>query len=129
MDFEQFMAQRRKETRELTRGGLMVIAIDMDGVLCENNWHAEDPKPLVENIKQLNQLADANFIIVYTARPDHLYEVTKRWLIANGVRFHTLEMGKLCADVYIDDKAWNPAIDQVKGCQCHTCLGVKEPYP
>ena len=128
MELEAFIAKQQQSVKAGTRGALLVIALDMDGVLCQNNWHELDPVPIKENIERFNRLFDKHFVVIHTARPDRLYEATKRWLVKHKVRFNLLATGKLAADVYIDDKSWNPNTDQ-GACQCHVCLDVDEPYP
>ena len=88
-----------------------LIAVDLDGTLCEGEcWNEDDePKPLKERIEFINSLyyRGAN-VIIYTARFPHMYQMTLAWLIKHGVRFHGISMGMKCgADLYIDDKAIN----------------------
>ena len=82
------------------------IAVDLDGTLCystsSENWNRA--KPIKEHIDIVNRLTeDGHEIIIHTCRPWYLYESTKEWLIRNGVRFHSIVMGKLFAHAYIDD--------------------------
>lgn len=92
------------------------IAVDLDGTLNyatnADNW--EKAKPITEHIDIVNRLtADGHHVIIHTARPWYLYESTLEWLIRNGVKFHSLVMGKLFAHVYIDDL--NSTFKEVEG--------------
>jgi hypothetical protein len=85
----------------------MVIAVDMDGILCEEgDWgkHSES-FPIKKNIEQVNRLYDGgNQIIIYTGRFHDEYQLTLDWLRKYDVKFHQLVMNKLLADVYVDDR-------------------------
>lgn len=72
---------------------MKVIAIDWDGTA---SIYPE----------KVNKLHDDpnNLIIIYTARPEALRERTLEEMARAKLRFDTLVMGKLRADVYIDDK-------------------------
>jgi len=87
---------------------LKVIAVDIDGVLCEGEaWTPEDclsAKPKKKNIERVNELYKTNFIVIYTARRDHLIEATLKWLRTNGVDFQAFSNKKMSADLYLDDK-------------------------
>ena len=88
---------------------LKIIAIDIDGVLCKGeSWTPQQclkAKPIKENIRKVNELHKTNFIIIYTARRDHLVEATLKWLKLNGVEFQAISNKKMAADIYIEDKA------------------------
>jgi uncharacterized HAD superfamily protein len=88
----------------------MIIAVDIDGTLCEDQnswWEYEKAIPIIENIKKLNNLyhQNENEIILYTARFEENKEVTLQWLKKHQVRFHKIIFGKLRADMYIDNCA------------------------
>jgi len=70
-----------------------VIAIDFDATASQ--WP-----------EKVNELYEdpANFIVIYTARSESLREKTVEQLRELGIRYHALAMGKLRADVYIDDR-------------------------
>jgi len=95
--------------KQTKRDALKVIAVDMDGVLCsDEHWTIEDcksAKPNTINICKVNMLFQKNFIIVYTARRDHLIPATLEWLRRNNVMYHAISNIKMPADVYYDDKA------------------------
>ena len=72
---------------------MRVIAIDFDGTAYDYP-------------DKVNQLFDnqENLIIIHTARPEYLRRETEKQLEERGINYHALKMGKLRADVYIDDK-------------------------
>lgn len=88
-----------------------IIAIDLDGTLCEGEfWGDGEPRPK-EIIVALvwEWYKKGACIIIYTARQSRFYAETHAWLIKYGVPFHGIAMMmKPGADVYIDDKAINP---------------------
>ena len=86
-----------------------VIAVDLDGVLCEGAaWTVEEVpamKPREDVIKKVNELYEMNFVVIYTARRDPLIPATLEWLRRNNVRFHAFSNIKIGAEQYIDDRA------------------------
>jgi len=72
---------------------MRVIAIDFDATASQFpekvNVLYEDPQ---------------NFIVIYTARSESVRRETEEQLRVLGIRYHALAMGKLRADVYIDDR-------------------------
>lgn len=92
------------------------IAVDLDGTLCYPGRSEDWPKarPIVEHVNIVNSLTEhGHEVIIHTCRPWYLYDMTREWLIRNGIRFHSLVMGKLFAHVYIDDL--NGTFEDVKG--------------
>lgn len=89
-----------------------VIAVDMDGTLCEEDcWTKREcilATPRKDMIKLVNSLHEFNFIIIFTARRHRLYAVTATWLKKHGVKYHAIRMEKLPAYLYIDDRALTP---------------------
>jgi len=83
------------------------ILVDIDGVLCTGIcWTSKDvakAKPIQKTINRVNRLYRQNFIVIYTARRDHLIAATLRWLRMNGIQFHAFSNNKCAADIYIDD--------------------------
>lgn len=102
------------------------VAVDMDGVLCElGGWRdMATAKPRPEGIAQCNELFDkGHAVIVHTARRPEDYAVTYGWLTRHKVKFTALEMGKVRADHYIDDK--NAEFEDLKLFQTpvkHICI-------
>ena len=85
-----------------------IIAVDIDGTIATGKFWAEDCEPIEDNLEKINQLYfDGHTIIYHTARHPRYYELTYSWLVKHGAYFHALEMGKLTANLYIDDKALN----------------------
>ncbi len=89
-----------------------LIAVDLDGCLVKSVcWTPEEclkAKPNKKIIELVNRIEAGNFIIIYTARRDHLIPASLQWLRKNGVKFHAISNNKMAADVYIDDCAVNP---------------------
>jgi uncharacterized HAD superfamily protein len=56
--------------------------------------------------EQVNKLFDdqMNFIIIHTARPGYLREITEQQLKEKDIKYHVLVMDKIRADLYIDDR-------------------------
>lgn len=95
------------------RDKLKVILVDLDGVLCNGESFTEkqcqNAKPNNKIIGKINELYKVNFIVIYTARRDHLIPATLRWLRRNGVYFHAFSNNKTSADIYIDERAIKPS--------------------
>ena len=89
-----------------------IIAVDVDGVLTkEICWTPEEclnAEPNKGIIKMVERLYKENFIVIYTARTDELIVPTLQWLRKNEVKFNAFSNNKMAADLYIDDKAFNP---------------------
>ena len=79
---------------------MKVYAIDLDGTLIDKG------KPISKNIDRCNKLVETkdNLVIIYTARPESMRERTTEYLKIHKVNYHLLVMGKLPADIYVDDK-------------------------
>jgi hypothetical protein len=72
---------------------MRIIAIDFD----------ETASLYPEKVNNLYNNKD-NFIVIYTARSSQIRKETEDELKNLSIRYHTLVMDKLRADVYIDDK-------------------------
>lgn len=95
-----------------------VIAIDLDGVLCEEGkWDIKSMvtrKPLVENIKKINRLYDeGNIIVIWTGRREEDRIPTEAWLKLNRVKYHYLVMQKPYYELIIEEKKKLLAIEDV----------------
>jgi len=95
------------------RKKLRVYGVDVDGTLtnetCWNNDDCLNATPKQKVIDHVNELFENNnYILIYTARKHSLYEATVKWLNKHNVHYHAIRMGKLPADIYIDDKMINP---------------------
>lgn len=93
----------------LTNPAHKLIAIDLDGTLCEGEfWGKGEPTPKLDRIKFVREqlYQKGAHIVIYTARQPYYYQHTHSWLIKHGVPFHgicmTMKPGASC---YIDDKA------------------------
>jgi len=86
-----------------------LIAVDMDGTLCEGKFWVGECTPRQDVIDKVNDLYKKGaHIIIWTARFPKNYEMTLDWLLKYGVMFHGICMRiKIGADLYIDDKAIN----------------------
>lgn len=86
----------------------MKIIIDLDGVICseEKTFERSLSKPLPNASNIINQLYDnGHDIIIYTGRSWSEEKMTKNWLSINNIKYHSLIMGKIIGDVWIDDRA------------------------
>lgn len=88
----------------------MVYRIDIDETFCtgvsENKY--SEAKPLKERIQKINELYESGHIVtIETGRHWNNLELTLKQLREWGLKYHTLVMGKIPADVIIDDKAVN----------------------
>lgn len=95
----------------LNNPGNKLIAVDLDGVLCEGEfWGEGEPVPKQDMIDLVWKWYKAGgHIIIYTARQPKYYPQTHAWLIKHEVPFHGIAMVmKPGADLYIDDKAIRP---------------------
>lgn len=82
-----------------------IYAVDIDGTVAIGKFWSEDCRPIPGRLKAVNKLyMEGNTIIYHTARHPQYYALTYAWLMKHGAYFHALEMGKLTADVYIDDR-------------------------
>ena len=95
-----------------------MISVDLDGTLCKgicwNEKACSEAIPRKDIIKKVNELYKTYFIVIHTARREHMYNVTVEWLKRNGINYHTIKMDKMAADIYIDDKSLRPEeIDKI----------------
>lgn len=84
-----------------------VILIDCDGTLTKSVcWTPEectDAEPNQDVIDKVNSLKNV-WIIIYTARADHLLPATVKWLRMNNVKYHAISNIKIPAGMgYVDD--------------------------
>lgn len=75
------------------RSKMRVIAIDMDQTALE---HPDKVQALFDHPE--------NLIIIYTARNPVIRKQTELELKERNIPYHALVMGKLRADIYVDDK-------------------------
>lgn len=93
----------------------MIYCFDIDGTICTNtNGEYEKAQPYPQVITRINGLFRAGHRIkMFTARGSTTgidwRPLTEQQLSDWRVRYHELVMGKPEADLFIDDKAMNPA--------------------
>jgi hypothetical protein len=77
-----------------------VISIDFDETIYDNKTKT------IKNVEIVNELFEHpdNFIVIYTARSYSQFEIIRKILLMNEVKFHALVAEKMRADVYADDK-------------------------
>lgn len=91
----------------------MIYCFDIDGTICNNTFGKyEDALPILDRIKTVNKLYDKGHTIkFFTARGSttniNWRSFTEYQLLKWGVKYHSLELGKPEADIYIDDKGKN----------------------
>ena len=93
-----------------------VVAFDMDGILCVNEeWGEGYPNPIEENIELVNRSrSDGNYIVIHTARRRELLPLTLEWLNTHHVKFDAIRFDKMPADMYVDDKSFNPVLEALR---------------
>ena len=103
----------------LPLGKKLTIAIDLDGTVADCsaidfNKVGNDPKELMKakpikdalaGVKKLSK--QGHKIVFYTSRNNKCKATTCKWLKKHGFPFNHIEMKKLVAHVYIDDRAIN----------------------
>ncbi len=72
---------------------MQVIAIDFDETA---SLHPHKVNELYEK--------PFTYIVIYTARSSSMREVTEKELAVLGIKYHSLVMEKLRANIYIDDR-------------------------
>jgi uncharacterized HAD superfamily protein len=89
----------------------MIIGIDIDGVLTNETkgFDYENRTPSRKMIAKVNQWhREGHVIVLFTSRWEADRSVTRKWLRDNGVKYHTLILGKPVFDLYIDDISKRP---------------------
>ena len=98
----------------------MRIAFDIDGTLCSNtDGNYEDATPYEDMINLINDLyAAGHHIILHSARGmgmfngdvrmaiNKWYDLTQTQLDDWGVKYNEFYLGKIHADIYVDDKGY-----------------------
>lgn len=100
---------------------MAVIAIDIDGVICEEEKTFDKPLalPISGAVESINSLfGSGNTIILWTARGWEQYRITVAWLEKYKVNYHSLIMGKPIVDIFIDDRAigfksWHQTLNEI----------------
>ena len=85
-----------------------ILCVDLDGTLTNDIcWTPEQvlaAKPVEPMVEKVNEFSLYHFIVIYTARRDHLISPTLEWLRKIGLRYHAISNIKIPASFYIDDK-------------------------
>jgi len=96
------------------------IAFDIDGTICVNtNGKYDEAKPFHDMIEFINDLYDnGHYIIIHTARGmgrndnisgkafTSMYRMTQNQLDLWNLKYNELHLGKIHADLYVDDKGF-----------------------
>ena len=88
-----------------------IIACDLDKTLCTGESFSDEEciaaQPIQKMIDYVNNILYKKnhcFINIFTARKEFLRHATEYWLKKHEVKYHTLVMGKLWSENYIDDR-------------------------
>lgn len=88
-----------------------IISLDLDGTLCMGECFTD--KDCIKAIPIWDMIIIVNdylfekkhcFINIHTARREYLRSATEFWLKKYEIKYHTLVMGKLWSQYYIDDR-------------------------
>ena len=106
--------------------GKKTYCFDIDGTICTNtNGEYRNAQPIHERIQLINKLfLEGNTIKLLTARGSstgiNWRQLTESQLKTWNVNYHSLDFGKIDADIFVDDKAYNadnffksPIVDQI----------------
>ena len=86
----------------------MRVIIDLDGTICEEKNFFQRPLAQIKKgaRKFINNLKkNKHTVIIYSARSWNEYEITKRWLSNNKIKYDQLVLGKPVGDLWIDDRS------------------------
>ena len=104
-----------------------IIAVDFDGTLCTNNWPdiGEPNKNLIGFLRLCKE--EGCTLILWTCRVDAKLDEAILWCNDHGLYFDFVNRNtdeliaafgedtrKIFADIYIDDRAWNPYVKSLK---------------
>ncbi|OGD67311.1 hypothetical protein A2442_00905 [Candidatus Campbellbacteria bacterium RIFOXYC2_FULL_35_25] len=112
MNTKLLLSIREQIEKSKVKRNKYVIAFDLDETL----WDFvpmdsdEEPKPIWDNIAVVNELFkdDSLAIVLYTSRRVEDFFETTSLLEKYGVKYHSLQFGKMKFDVLVDDKSVNP---------------------
>jgi len=103
---------------EIKKGS--IVACDLDKTLCLGESFTDldciKALPILDMIDYVNNVLFRKkecFIVIHTARREHLRIATEYWLRKYNIQYHTLVCGKLWAHYYIDDR--NVLIEDLLG--------------
>lgn len=84
----------------------MNIAVDFDGTLCDGSNFPEIGEPNIKVIEWVKrQQSNGHQITLWTVRWDKLLQQAIDWSKEQGLEFDHVQLGKVCAEIYLDDKA------------------------
>jgi len=86
----------------------MIIEFDVDNTIVSQGSPGNYDKvvPFKEAIKVVNKLYDEGHIIIFhTARHWKYFDITYNQLKSFGFKFHSLVMGKINAEIIVDDRS------------------------
>lgn len=83
----------------------------MDGTLCRGVcWTPKqclNAKPNKKVIQKVNKMANECYLVIWTARRNHLIPATIEWCRKHGIHFQAISNNKSAGDLYIDDNCVN----------------------
>ncbi len=86
-----------------------ILLVDVDQTLtnevCYTETECLNATPKKNIVQKVAQLYEEDFIVIYTARRDHLIPATLEWLRRNNIRWHAFSNLKIPGAGYIDDLA------------------------
>lgn len=95
------------------------ICVDFDGVLAESEWPSPEIGPCIQQGVHILLMAEelGYEVIIYTARPASHEARIWEWLKDEGLYglVYDVVTGKPVADLYVDDKAYNPFLPMAVG--------------
>jgi len=86
----------------------MIIEFDVDNTIVSQGkpGHYNKVKPFKDAVKTINKLYRSGHIIIFhTARHWKYFEETYKQLKKFGFKFHSLVMGKINAEIIVDDRS------------------------
>jgi uncharacterized HAD superfamily protein len=90
---------------------VMIIGVDIDGTIT-NETKGHDYTLRTPNKKMINKVnqwhREGHIIILFSSRWEADRETTKKWMKSNGVKYHTMILGKPVFDLYVDDISKRP---------------------
>lgn len=112
MDYQDLLQKEADRLRSKGGRRFLLVMVDMDDTLTLGTaWTAEDCLNAVPNVPMIiamNYVFRGEVVIIYTARKDDLMSATHEWVKRNGIYNCGISNDKCPADIYIDDKAFNP---------------------
>jgi len=93
------------------RNAIKVVLFDLDGTLTKNTcWTEKECLNAIPNKKMIElerEIARDHFVVIWTARKDHLLSATVKWLRKHDIPFQAISNNKTSCDIAIDDRTYN----------------------